>query len=91
MDPFLIKVLALVAVALVLGKRAVFGPQMKFARASVAMAFAGIGSLLLATEKGDLAATVGSIFLLTGLLLAIAMLSVDCVHMVRASFRKKSG
>ena len=84
MDPFLIKVLALLAVVLLVGKRAIFGPQVLFARASVIAAVAGVGLLQLATERGDFAATVGAIFLLIGLLLAIVMVSEDCVHMIRA-------
>lgn len=90
MDPFLIKVFALLAIVVLVGKRAIFGPQVLFARTSVSMAVAGVGLLQLATEKADFAATVGAVLLLIGLLLALVMVSLDCVHMIRTNFGKKS-
>lgn len=91
MDLFLVKVLAMLAVILLVGKRAMVGPQVMFARVSVAMAVFGVCFLLLATGKGDFFATVGAILLLFGHLLVIGMIVVDCAYMIRRNVGKKSG
>lgn len=90
MDPVLMKLLAVAAITLLVGKRAIIGPQVQFARASVAMVAAGIGVLQLASQKGDFYATVGAVLMLGGLLLAVAMVTVDCVHTIRSHLYKQT-
>lgn len=90
MDPFLIKLLALAAIVLFVGKRSIFGPQVNFARLSVALIFAGIAILQFATQREDFTANVGAVFMAIGMFVSLAMVSVDCVHMARTLFAKKS-
>lgn len=89
MELFEIKTLAVLAVVLLVVKRAVFGPQVLFARASVVMGVIGMGFLKLATQQGDFSSTIGAVFWLIGLLLAVAMISIDCFFMIRDNTGKK--
>lgn len=89
MDPFLFKLLALAVVVFFVGKRAVVGPQKTFARLSVTMVVAGFVILQLATQYDDFAANVGAALMLLGMLVAVFMVSVDCIHMLRVLFASR--
>jgi len=90
MDPFLMKSLAAIFVALFVGKRAITGPQKMFARISVCFEVVGMATLATATQKDDLAANVGGILLMIGLVVAIAMVAVDCVYTVCTARPKRN-
>ncbi len=88
MDVFWMKALALVVVMLIVCKRAIAGPQMLFARMALALLAAGVVMLALVSygASGDVAAA----FLISGMLVALAMVVTDCAHVVRSkvAFRK---
>lgn len=88
MDPFFMKILAVLFVALYVGVRAINGPQKMFARVSVFFEVVGIASLYAATQKDDLSANVGAVFMVIGLLVAVGMVVVDCAHTVRTGVSK---
>ncbi|MES2877551.1 MAG: hypothetical protein V4713_03945 [Pseudomonadota bacterium] len=90
MNPFLMKLLAVLFVVIFVGKRAITGPQQTFARVSVFFEVVGISTLAAATQKDDLSANIGAVFMVMGLLVAIGMVAVDCVHTVRTGISKQN-
>ena len=86
---FYFKILAVLAVALLVWKRAIKGPQKTFARFALLMVLAGFFALGGASAKGDFAASVGAILLLVGMVFAGVMICVDIVWTARTSLKRK--
>lgn len=75
---------------LFIGKRLIFGPQKIFIRFSVLLVVMGIATLQVSAHSEDLAAHVAAGFVMIGLLLALAMISLDCLYMARKLFKNRN-
>jgi len=83
LDMWIFKMLAVVAVAALLFKRAAIGPQKQFARLACLSVFSGVGVLSFAATQSDIASWTGAILVLIGLLVAIGMVLTDMQWTVR--------
>lgn len=85
-DMQVLKALAVIAVAGLLLKRAVKGPQKRFAR--LACLGVGVGAIALAgaSQQGDVASWIGAILITAGLIIAVAMVLADMQWSANRSF-----
>lgn len=88
MDIDTIKAVAILAIAALLLKRSIIGPQVGLARTALALCVIGTGLLALVQVPGDSNSWAGALFLMVGLLIALVMVLTELVWLVRDRFQR---
>lgn len=88
-DSHWFQAVAVIAVAALLLKRALHGPQKQFARLAILSILAGMAALSGAAQQSDLASWIGALLMLGGLLAALVMVLVDMQWTVRTGLASR--